>query len=622
MKCDVKFRVKALCLAVLAMMLVGTKAWAADDVKLEVTAPSTVEMGAQFEIAYTVNSAEATGFRAPSFDNLDVKFGPTTSRQSYRTSVNGQVTQVSNVTYTYIVMPVKVGQVSLPAASITVKGKTYKSAPVNIKVIPEDKNARSSQSNSGVKRNNKVSGDDLFVVAQLSKTEAYEQEAILLTYKLYASAVNILTVTPNKSPDFKGFHAQNISNLNNTRWELDRYKGRNYRTAVLQQELIFPQQSGKLTINPSVYEVVIEQPVEFEDPFDAFFNSSRSSSFRQMVSSQPITVNVKPLPSKPLGYNGAVGNFTMTTDVSSLEVKANEAVTIKLIISGTGNMKLMSNPVVEFPSDFELYDPKIEDNVRISENGDTGNRVIEYLVIPRHEGNFKIDPIKFNYFDLKTKSYKTLSSQTINLKVAKSANGSGTGNAGGSVVVNNFTNKEDLKILNEDIRFIKQNEVTLRTEPNFIQGTWGYRLFFILTLVALGIFIIFNLKQAQINNNVALSRNKKANKMARNRMKAAYKLMTANNKNEFYDEVLRALWGYISDKLTIPMSKLTKDTIDQELVAYNVDESLRKDFIDLLNDCEFAKFAPGDDSLAMDKILERSTTLIGNLDGVIKNKKN
>lgn len=622
MKCDVKFRVKALCLAVLAMMLVGTKAWAADDVKLEVTAPSTVEMGAQFEIAYTVNSAEATGFRAPSFDNLDVKFGPTTSRQSYRTSVNGQVTQVSNVTYTYIVMPVKVGQVSLPAASITVKGKTYKSAPVNIKVIPEDKNARSSQSNSGVKRNNKVSSDDLFVVAQLSKTEAYEQEAILLTYKLYASAVNILTVTPNKSPDFKGFHAQNISNLNNTRWELDRYKGRNYRTAVLQQELIFPQQSGKLTINPSVYEVVIEQPVEFEDPFDAFFNSSRSSSFRQMVSSQPITVNVKPLPSKPLGYNGAVGNFTMTTDVSSLEVKANEAVTIKLIISGTGNMKLMSNPVVEFPSDFELYDPKIEDNVRISENGDTGNRVIEYLVIPRHEGNFKIDPIKFNYFDLKTKSYKTLSSQTINLKVAKSANGSGTGNAGGSVVVNNFTNKEDLKILNEDIRFIKQNEVTLRTEPNFIQGTWGYRLFFILTLVALGIFIIFNLKQAQINNNVALSRNKKANKMARNRMKAAYKLMTANNKNEFYDEVLRALWGYISDKLTIPMSKLTKDTIDQELVAYNVDESLRKDFIDLLNDCEFAKFAPGDDSLAMDKILERSTTLIGNLDGVIKNKKN
>lgn len=622
MKCDVKFRVKALCLAVLAMMLVGTKAWAADDVKLEVTAPSTVEMGAQFEIAYTVNSAEATGFRAPSFDNLDVKFGPTTSRQSYRTSVNGQVTQVSNVTYTYIVMPVKVGQVSLPAASITVKGKTYKSAPVNIKVIPEDKNARSSQSNSGVKRNNKVSSDDLFVVAQLSKTEAYEQEAILLTYKLYASAVNILTVTPNKSPDFKGFHAQNISNLNNTRWELDRYKGRNYRTAVLQQELIFPQQSGKLTINPSVYEVAIEQPVEFEDPFDAFFNSSRSSSFRQMVSSQPITVNVKPLPSKPLGYNGAVGNFTMTTDVSSLEVKANEAVTIKLIISGTGNMKLMSNPVVEFPSDFELYDPKIEDNVRISENGDTGNRVIEYLVIPRHEGNFKIDPIKFNYFDLKTKSYKTLSSQTINLKVAKSANGSGTGNAGGSVVVNNFTNKEDLKILNEDIRFIKQNEVTLRTEPNFIQGTWGYRLFFILTLVALGIFIIFNLKQAQINNNVALSRNKKANKMARNRMKAAYKLMTANNKNEFYDEVLRALWGYISDKLTIPMSKLTKDTIDQELVAYNVDESLRKDFIDLLNDCEFAKFAPGDDSLAMDKILERSTILIGNLDGVIKNKKN
>lgn len=619
MKFELKNRTKALWLTLLAVVLCGAKSFAADDVKLTVNAPFAVAMGTQFEVSFTVNHKDARDFRAPSFDNFIVDFGPTRSSQSYTSVVNGNMTQVNNLTYTYILRPTKEGSFTLDKASISVKGKTFTSDKQTIKVVPEDKTPNRSGANSGnVKKGKQVDKLDVFIVAQLSKSNVYEQEATVLTHKLYVSSISLSGIRLIKSPDFKGVHAQDLINTNNVRWELEHYKGRNYRTAILKQQVLLPQQSGKIKIDPITYEVEVEQPMEFDDPFDAFFNSARSSSFRQNISSPALTLNVRPLPSnKPMDFSNGVGKFSLTSSVSSNQVKANEAVTIKLVISGTGNMKLMSTPVVEFPADFEVYDPKVEDHLRITSEGETGNRVIEYLVIPRHDGNFKIDPIKFSYFDLRSQNFKTLSTDAITLKVEKSASGSTNSNP---TAVSNFTNKEDLKILNEDIRFIKLNPAHIKENTDFIQGTTGYRMFFLISSIIFIVFIAFNAKQAKLNSNVALVRNKKANKMAKNRMKAAYKLMQAGNKEEFYDEVLRALWGYISDKLTIPVSKLSKDNIDQELTNKEVEESLRKDFINVLNDCEFAKFAPGDDSLSMDKILARATQLIGNLEGVIKNK--
>lgn len=618
MKFVLRNSTKTFWLALVALLFSGVTSYAANNVTLKASAPNSVAMGAMFEVTYVVNSFEASNFRGPSFEGFDVKYGPSQFTKSAMEIINGKTTKSESITYTYSVMPTKEGIFQIGSASVSVKGKSYTSDKLTIKVLPADKTANSHSNGAKSGSGKSASNSDIFVLAQLSKNNIYEQEATVLTYKLYVSSVSLVGGRMIKVPDFKGTHAQDLANINE-RWELEHYNGRNYRTTILKQVVLFPQQSGKIEIDPLIFEAEIEQNVEFEDPFDAFFNTSRSSRFKQNISSKPITIDVKALPAgKPLNYSGGVGKFSLTSSVSNTEVKANEAVTVKLVISGTGNMKLMSTPVVEFPSDFEVYDPKVEDHFRLTSEGETGNRVIEYLVIPRHDGNYKIDPIKFSYFDIASSRYRELSTEPINLKVEKSANGS----TSTSTAISNYTNKEDLKILNEDIRYIKLNKVTLKPQPSFIQGSLTYRLYFIVMALLFIGFIVFNAKQAKLNSNTALVRTKKANKMARNRMKSAYKLMISNNKGEFYDEVLRALWGYIGDKLNIPVSKLTKDNIDQELTKYGVEEPLRKDLLSVLNDCEFAKFAPGDDSLAMDKILARATELIGNLDGVIKNKKN
>lgn len=618
MKFVLRNSTKTFWLALVALLFCGATSYAANNVTLKASAPNSVAMGAMFEVTYTVNTSEVSNFRGPSFEGFDVKYGPSQFTKSAMEIINGKTTKSESITYTYSVMPTKEGTFQIGSASVSVKGKSYTSDKLTIKVLPADKTANSHSNGAKSGSGKSASNSDIFVLAQLSKNNIYEQEATVLTYKLYVSSVSLIGGRMIKVPDFKGTHAQDLANINE-RWELEHYNGRNYRTTILKQVVLFPQQSGKIEIDPLSFEAEIEQNVEFEDPFDAFFNTSRRSSFKQNISSKPITINVKALPAgKPLNYSGGVGKFSLTSSVSNTQVKANEAVTVKLVISGTGNMKLMSTPVVEFPSDFEVYDPKVEDHFRLTAEGETGNRVVEYLIIPRHDGNYKIDPIKFSYFDIASNRYRELSTEPINLKVEKSANGS----TSTSTAVSNFTNKEDLKILNEDIRYIKLNKVTLKPQPNFIQGSLTYRLYFIVMALLFIGFIVFNAKQAKLNSNTALVRTKKANKMARNRMKSAYKLMIANNRGEFYDEVLRALWGYIGDKLNIPVSKLTKDNIDQELTKYGVEEPLRKDLLSVLNDCEFAKFAPGDDSLAMDKILARATELIGNLDGVIKNKKN
>ena len=611
---------KALGLLLFILFFSGHQLYAADDITFTAKAPSSVEMESQFEVAYTVNTNQVNDFRAPSFDDFEVLIGPSRSVQSYTSIVNGKTSHVNNMTYTYIVMPKKEGTFTLPGASVTIKGKSYSSNTLTIKVLPKDKTGNntqqqgSSQSNS---RGGQLSSNDLFLVGNLSKTKVFEQEAVLLTYKLYVASVSVSSIRPVKIPDFSGFHSQELDLSNSDRWDLENYKGRNYRTAILQQVVLYPQRSGKLTIEPAQYEVSVEQPMELEDPFDAFFNMRTSNTVRKNISSPTITVDVNSLPSgKPLDFSGAVGDFNLSASINAQEVKANEAVTIKLILSGTGNMKLISNPEVNFPSDFEIYDPKVEDQFRITANGLSGNRIIEYLAIPRHEGNFKIDPIKFSYFDLKSKSYKTITTQEFNLKVAKGVS-SGTG-AGGSAVVGNYTNQEELKILAEDIRFIKMNDVELYPREQFFYGSWGYRLLFIIPSLVFLVFLIIYSKRVKQYSNTAFVKTKKANKVAKSRMKSAAKLLHSGSKELFYNEVLRGLWGYISDKLTIPLSKLSKDNIEEELNNSGVSPDLTADFIRTLNECEFAKFAPGEDDQAMDKILQDATEIIGRIENSIK----
>ena len=586
----------------------------ADKVSFTASAPDAVVVGYQFRLSYTVTTQKVKDFRAPSIKGFDVLMGPSRSQQSNTQIVNGNVTSTSSITFTYILMANNAGEYTIPGASIVADGDQMVSNSVRIKVLPQDQGDSNSSSSSSTHSSSGtgVSNQDLFITASASKTNMYEQEAFVLTYKIYTRESN-LQLNNAKLPDFKGFHSQEIEMTTNARWTPEHYQGRNYYTTVYRQFVLFPQQSGKLYIDPAQFQMTVGKPVQSDDPFDAFFNGgSNVIEIKKSISTPKIAINVNPLPAgKPADFSGGVGEFNISSSINNKELKTNDAITIKLVISGTGNLKLISNPEIKFPDDFEVYDPKVDNQVRLTREGLTGNKVIEYLAIPRHAGTYKIPGVSFSYFDIRSKSYKTLKTEEYVINVEK-----GAGNA--DQVIANFTNKEDLKVLGEDIRYIKQNEVTLQPKGSFFYGSMTYWLFYIIPALAFIIFFIIYRKQAAENANVAKMRTKKANKVATKRMKLAGKLLSENKKDAFYDEVLKALWGYISDKLNIPVSRLSKDNIEEKLRNHGVNEELIKEFLNALNDCEFARFAPGDENQAMDKVYSSSIEVISKMENSIK----
>lgn len=604
---------KKLIIILIALIAYSTQAFA-DKVSFTASAPDAVVVGDQFRLSYTVTTQKVKDFRAPSIKGFDVLMGPSRSQQSSTQIVNGNVTSTSSITFTYILMANTAGEYTIGGASIVADGNQMVSNSVKIKVLPQDQNSNGGQGGSSAHSSSgtSVSDQDLFITATASKTNVFEQEAFVLTYKIYTRESN-LQLNNAKLPDFKGFHSQEIEMTTNARWTPEHYRGRNYYTTVYRQFVLFPQQSGKLYIDPAQFQMTIGKPVQSDDPFDAFFNGgSNVIEIKKSIATPKIAINVSPLPAgKPADFSGGVGEFTVSSSINSKELKTNDAITIKLVISGTGNLKLISNPEIKFPEDFEVYDPKVDNQVRLTREGLTGNRVIEYLAIPRHAGTYKIPGVSFSYFDIRSKSYKTLKTEEYVVNIEK-----GAGNA--DQVIANFTNKEDLKVLGEDIRYIKQNEVTLQPKGSFFYGSMSYWLFYIIPALAFIIFFIIYRKQAAENANVAKVRTKKANKVATKRMKLAEKLLSENKKDAFYDEVLKALWGYISDKLNIPVSRLSKDNIEEKLRNHGVSEELIKDFLNALNDCEFARFAPGDESQAMDKVYASSIEVISKMENSIK----
>ena len=332
------------------------------------------------------------------------------------------------------------------------------------------------------------------------------------------------------------------------------------------------------------------------------------------MTTPPVTIDVKPLPSgKPASFSGAVGNFTMTSSISSNNVKTDDAVTVKVKISGNGNIKLVKNPEVAFPNDFDVYDPKVEVDIKTTAAGTSGTKTIEYMAIPRYAGDFEIPAIAFSYFDTKTGSYKTITSEPYKLHVEQ-----GKGGGTSSPVVSNFSNKESVKYLGKDIRYLKVNGIHFVPNNELFFGSFMYYMCYLIPAILFIVFFFIYRKQVKENSNLALVRTKKANKMAVRRLKNAGKLMKENKKEEFYDEVLRALWGYLSDKLSIPQANLTKDNVEMELAKYGVDDALIKEFMDILNTCEFARYAPAQASDAMDKLYEQTVDAIGKMENTIK----
>lgn len=598
------------------LLLAGLQSVAANEVNFVAAAPDVVVSGDQFRLTFTVNTQKVKDFRAPSIKGFEVLMGPSRSSQNSTQIINGKVSSSSSITYTYILMAGKEGTYNIPAASIVADGETKISNSLQIKVLPaDDASASSAQGGSASSSRSqavgsKITDKDLFITASASKTKVYEQEAILLTYKVYT--VVDLRQLYGDMPDLKGFHTQEVELPAQKTFSLEHYNGRNYNTTVWRQYVLFPQQSGTMEIPSITFDGVVAQRINSGDPFDAFFNGGTNYvEIKKKIVTPKLKINVAALPSKPADFSGAVGTFTMASSINSKSVKTNDAVTIKLTVTGTGNMKLIGTPEVKFPQDFEVYDPKIDNQFNLTREGLSGSKTYEYLAIPRHAGKFTIPAVSFTYFDLKTKTYKTLKSEEYVINVEK-----GQGNA--DQVIADFTNKESVKMLGNDVRYIKRGATQFAQRGDYFYGTTAYWMWYIIPFVLFVGVILMYRKQAMDNANTAKMKTKKANKVAVKRMKLAGKLLSENKKNEFYDEVLKALWGYISDKLSIPVSQLSKDNIEQELSRYGVNEELVKAFINVLNDCEFARYAPGDENEAMDKVYTASIEIISKMENSIK----
>ena len=592
------------------LLTIGIAAWAEEVTFTATATPDAVAVGDQLRLSYTITTQDVRDFRAPSIKGFDVLMGPSRSQQRNIQIINGKTTSTKSITFTYILLATSKGNFTIPGATITAEGNQMVSNAVIIKVLPADET--SNQKNNGsASNNNTISNKDLFVTATVNKTRVYEQEAILLTYKIYTQ-VDLRAFDNIKLPDFKGFHSQEIELGNNRKWELEHYKGRNYQATIYRQFLLFPQQTGKLTIDAARFDASIAVASNSIDPFDAFFNGGRGIEVKKSLFTPKQTIDVQPLPSKPANFSGGVGEFHITSSINASDIKTNDAVTIKIVISGTGNLKLIANPEVRFPEDFEVYDPKSENNSRLTNAGLSGNKVIEYLAIPRNPGDYQIPAVEFTYFDVKSQSYKTLKTEDYQIRVEK-------GEGGSTQNIVNFSNKEELKVLNEDIRFIKQNDIKLIPRGQFFFDTFNYWLYYLMPLVIFIVLFVIYRKQIAANTNVAKIRTRKANKVAVKRLKLSGKLLSTNKRDEFYDEVLKALWGYVSDKLNIPMSRLSKDNIEEELHNYGVDHELIKEFLGVLDNCEFARFAPSEASVSMDKIYNEALEIISKMENSIKN---
>jgi hypothetical protein len=607
---------KKLNLFVFVLMLLSAGQLAAEKVSFVAKAPASVVMGTSFQLSFSVNAmADPGDMRLPDLGGFEVLAGPYTA--SSQQIINGQYS--SSITFTYMLQPRKTGTFSIAPASIVISRQRYSSNGLSIKVLPADKNAKQQQQRGGGDDYQggggsvSASAKDVFLKANVTKTKVYEQEAFLVTYKLYYLC-DVLGVENFKLPDFKGFVMQKIDLSPNQQPQLEHYNGRNYTTTTLYQVLLFPQRSGTYDIEKAsgVFGIRLRSQKRVRSIFDDFFDTYQD--VKKTLVSPSIHINVTPLPTagKPALFSGAVGDFHLNAQIDKTTMKSNEPVTVRITISGTGNLKLINTLPLKFPADFEAYDPKVSNNYHTTASGITGTKTMEFLAIPRQPGDFVIAPVTFSYFDVSSHSYKTVSTPEYKIHVDK---GSGSGSSG--TLVDN-TQKENIKILNKDIRYINTDQFAVSKQPMFLIKEFSFWLLFILPLlVAVALYFLFR-KQARDNANIALVRNRKANKMALKRLKQASAYVKEHKKEPFYDEVLKACWGYLSYKLNIPVADLTKEKMQSELLTHTVDEALINRYMELLNTCEFARYAPSAVSDDLEQIFAEAVKIIEELENCIK----
>lgn len=588
---------------------------ASGQVTFKASAPATVVEGEQFRLSYILNK-EGKDIRLPEIPDFDVLFGPSISTSFSQRTVNGKTTSESSVTYTYILMAKKTGTFTISPASIKVDGSNYESNSLQIKVLPPDEASTQEPAAGGGRGEERPSGtgtatvsaEDAFIRAIVSKNDPYEQEGFTVTFRLYTT-LNVVNFGKIQFPEFEGFMVEEVNLPSNQQLQLERYNGRNYFTADLRKTLLFPQRSGQISIPRGSLEMVFSAPSGRR--VSTFFGTQEVMvDVKKELITNPLSINVKPLPAnRPSSYANAVGTFTLKSGINSTAVKANEAITITWEISGTGNMKLIRNPEIEFPNNFEVYDPTVTNSLNVTTNGLTGIRKIEYMAIPRYEGSYTIPAVEFAYFDPAKNRYETLTMPAQNLQIAKGDPGSST--------TASFVNRQDVKV-EQDIRFLKTDEPSYLSATTFFVGSLNYWLWYLIPLLLLIVLFVLNRKQARENANVALMRTRKANKMAIKRLKTANRYLKEQDKEHFYDEVLRAIWGYFSDKLSIPVARLSRNNIEEELSRKEISEQLAGKFIEILDTCEFARYAPAESNAEMDRIYNDTMKAIEEMENKLR----
>ena len=596
---------------ILLLMMLGYHVHV-DAQHISVSAPSHVAAGENFRVAYTINTSDVEEFRMGGVqDGLEVIAGPYTSSQSSYQMINGHTSSSSSVTITYTLYAAKNGSFTIGASHALVGGKRLSSRPVKIQVSGHAQRTNGAPNMHGQdsydqprmrSAGSAISGSDLFIKVSASKKRVHEQEPILLTYKVYTQVD--LTQLEGKMPDLKGFHTQEVPLPQQKTFHTETVNGRPYKCVTWSQYVMYPQMTGRLEIPSITFKGIVVQQNRNVDPMEAFFNGgSGYVEVKKDIKAPGITLQVDPLPQRPANFSGGVGKFNISASLDKKEVKAGEPITLRVVVGGIGNLKLLKQPVVNFPKDFDKYDAKVTDKTRLTANGVEGNMVYDFLAVPRNQGSYTIPSVELTYYDTSKNAYKTIKTQPFKVEVEK---GDGTS-----------AESEDFASQDKDIHTIKLGKAEQHKANEMFFGSFGYWISLLMPLIAFVVLLIVFRRRAIENADIVKKRSNRAGKIATKRLRLANKLMLQGKQGEFYDEVMRALWGYMSYKLNMPAEKLNRDNIRETLGRHFVDDATIEKFTTALDECEFERYAPGDAAGNMNRTFESAMTAIMDIENAI-----
>ena len=607
-------------LAIFATFLTFLTAYADEQVVFQTNAPMIVGAAEAFRVEFALNAKpDDKSFVAPSFEGFNVLAGPSVSHGSSVQIINGSMTKSYNYTISYVLQADSAGNRSIGVATIGVDGKNYSThvTPIEVRQGGEQSSGSTSQGTRQSQEQSleqraagQLAKDDLMLRLSVSRSKVYKGEAVRATLKLY-SRVNVIGSEGAKLPSFDGFWSQQLEAEQGPFRET--LNGKVYDAYNLGEYILYPQQSGKLTIESAKITIIAQMFVRNNRPRNSFFDNSHDIyNLRREISSPAVTIEVKPFPAgAPASFTGAVGKYTMEAHLSTTDVAANSAANIDLKISGTGNIGFVQEPKIALPATFELYDVKATEQVRTTAAGSSGFRRFEYPFIARAEGDYTIAPIEFTYFSPESGQYVTLSSESFSISVAPDKNSTAS-----SSTVTTLVGKQDVRLLGSDIRFIKLTRPNLHTvtAPLVLSPLYFVIVVAMALLVVMLYFVIG--KRIRDSHNTVLVKGRRANKVAVQRFRTAERYMREQNRHAFYEEMLRALWGYISDRFNIPVADLTKESIREELTRRGAAEQA-KAITAIISQCEEAQYSPVD-SATMNEIYGRGIDIVSKIESIVK----